>query len=325
MQRRTALFLLAAAVQALGAAPAAQAADYPAKPIHIVVPYPPGGSADLIGRMVGERLAQSLGQPVVVDNKAGASGSIGSDAVARAAPDGYTLLVAISDTHAINPAVMPRLPYDPQKDFAPVALMATQPMLLAVGRNMPARTLGELVELARQKPGSLTYASNGKGGLQHLAMELFSRAAKTKLLHVPYKGAGPALSDVIGGQVDALFISLQGAGSNVAAGNLRPLAVAAERRLAALPGVPTLAEAGYPGLAITQWYGLMAPAGTPADIVARLNREVNAVLASHEVAEKLKAAGTEPAGGSPEQFRGFLAGEARRWAEVAASVGARLE
>ena len=150
MQRRTALFLLAAAVQALGAAPVAQAADYPAKPIHIVVPYPPGGSADLIGRMVGERLAQSLGQPVVVDNKAGASGSIGSDAVARAAPDGYTLLVAISDTHAINPAVMPRLPSDPQTDFAPVALMATQPMLLAVGRNMPARTLGEFVDLARQ-------------------------------------------------------------------------------------------------------------------------------------------------------------------------------
>lgn len=324
MLRRTALLLLASGL--LSAAGAAETASYPSRPIHIVVPYPPGGSADLVGRMVAQKLAQSMGQPVVIDNKAGASGSIGSDFVSRAMPDGYTLLVAISDTHAINPAVMSNLPYDPQKDFVPVSLMATQPMVLAVGRSMPARTLGEFVALAKQKPRGVSYASNGKGGLQHLAMELFSRSAGIETLHVPYKGAAPAIADVIGGQVNALFISLQGAGSNIgSSGNLRPLAIASQKRLAVAADVPTFAEAGYPQFTVTQWYGLMAPKGTPAAIVDRLNREVKAALAAPDVSDKLKAAGTEPAGGSPEQFSIFLASEIKKWADVAQSVGARLE
>lgn len=324
MLRRTALLLLASGL--LSAAGAAETASYPSRPIHIVVPYPPGGSADLVGRMVAQKLAQSMGQPVVIDNKAGASGSIGSDFVSRAMPDGYTLLVAISDTHAINPAVMSNLPYDPQKDFVPVSLMATQPMVLAVGRSMPARTLGEFVALAKQKPRGVSYASNGKGGLQHLAMELFSRSAGIETLHVPYKGAAPAIADVIGGQVNALFISLQGAGSNIgSSGNLRPLAIASQKRLAVAADVPTFAEAGYPQFTVTQWYGLMAPKGTPAAIVDRLNREVKAALAAPDVSDKLKAAGTEPVGGSPEQFSIFLASEIKKWADVAQSVGARLE
>lgn len=324
MLRKTAILLLASGL--LSAAGAAEtASDYPTRPIKIVVPYPPGGSADLVGRMVAEKLSRSMNQPVVVDNKGGASGSIGSDFVSRSVPDGYTLLVAISDTHAINPAVMSNLPYDPQKDFVPVSLMATQPMVLAVGRSMPARTLGEFVALAKQKPRGVSYASNGKGGLQHLAMELFSRSAGIETLHVPYKGAAPALADVIGGQVDALFISLQGAGGNIGSGNLRPLALASSQRLAVAVDVPTFAEAGYPQFTVTQWYGLMAPKGTPAAIVDRLNREVKAALATPDVSDKLKAVGTEPAGGSPEQFRSFLASEIRQWADVAKSVGVRLE
>lgn len=321
MPRRSAL-LLASALLCTGAL--AQA-DFPSRPIKLVVPYPPGGSADLIGRMVAEKMTQSLGQPVVVDNKGGASGSIGSDFVSRAAPDGYTVGVAISDTHAINPAVMPQLPYDPQKDFVPVSLMATQPFVLAVGRRTTARTVAEFVAAAKQKPGTLTYASNGKGGLQHLAMELFGRAAGMEMLHVPYKGAGPALADVIGGQVDSLFISLQGAGSNFASGNLRSLAISAPHRLAVAPDLPTFAEAGFPNVTITQWYALMAPKGTPPQIVDKLNQHVKAALASPDVADKLKSAGTEPVGSSPEQMRTFLAAEVRKWGEVAKAVGVKLE
>ncbi|WP_297728728.1 tripartite tricarboxylate transporter substrate binding protein [Limnohabitans sp. Rim8] len=322
MLRRAAL-LMAGAL--LGVGVIAQPADFPNRPLRLVVPYPPGGSADLVGRMVAEKMSQSLKQSVVVDNKGGASGAIGSDFVSRAAPDGYTLLVAISDTHAINPAVMPQLPYDPQKDFVPVALMATQPMVLAVGRNMPARSLSEFVAIAKQKPRNITYASNGKGGLQHLAMELFSLSAGIETLHVPYKGAAPALSDVIGGQVDALFISLQGAGGNIGSGNLRPLAMASDKRLGVAPEVPTFTESGFAQFTVTQWYGLMAPKGTPAPLVDLLNRHARAALASPDIADKLKSVGTEPAAGSPEQFRAFLAGEIKQWAGVAKSVGVRLE
>lgn len=320
MLRRSALLL--AALLCTGAL--AQS-DFPNRPIKLVVPYPPGGSADLIGRMVAEKMTQSLGQPVVVDNKGGASGAIGSDFVSRSAPDGYTVLIAISDTHAINPAVMAQLPYDPQKDFVPVSLLATQPFVLAVGRKTTAKTLAEFVAAAKQKPGTTTYASNGKGGLQHLAMELFGRAAGIDMLHVPYKGAAPALADVIGGQVDSLFISMQGAGSNFGSGNLRPLAIAATRRLAVAPDVPTFAEAGFPNVAITQWYAMMAPKGTPAGIVDVLNRHVKAALASPDVSEKLKAAGTEPVGSSPDQMRTFLSGEVRKWGDVAKAVGVKLE
>ena len=321
MQRRTAL-LWAAGM----AATAALAEErFPARPIKLVVPYPPGGSADLVGRMVADKMSHSLGQTVIVDNKGGASGAIGSEYVARAAPDGYTLLVAISDTHAINPAVMPHLPYDPQKDFVAVSLMATQPMALMVGRHFEGRTLAEFVAAARRKPRSITYASNGKGGLQHLAMELFSRQAGIELLHVPYKGSAPALSDVIAGQVDCLFISLQGAGGNVGSGNLRPLAISAPARLAVAPDVPTFAESGFPGVNVTQWYAMMAPRGTPAAIVDLLSQHAKAALASPDVASRLKAAGTEPVGSSPEQFKNFLAGDIRKWSGVAKAVGVRLE
>jgi tripartite-type tricarboxylate transporter receptor subunit TctC len=320
------LFFLASLLLAMAASAAGpDGAGYPNRAIRLVVPYPPGGSADLVARMVADRLGKSLGQAVVVDNKGGGSGSIGSEFVSRAPADGYTLLVAISDTHAINPAVMANLPYDPQKDFAPVSLLATQPMILTVGRHMQARSLADFVAEAKKRPGALTYASNGKGGLQHLAMELFSRQAGIKALHVPYKGSGPALSDVIGGQVDALFISLQGAGGNIASGNLRALAVASAQRLSSAPNVPTFAESGYPDAMVTQWYGVMAPAGTPPAIVERLNHEIRAALDTPEISGKLKAVGTEPAGDTPAEFAAFLSKEIKQWADVAKSVGARLE
>ncbi len=306
-------------------ATSAIAADpYPNKVIKIVVPYPPGGSADLIGRMVAEKLAKTIGQPVIVENKGGATGAIGSEFVARAEPDGYTLLVAIADTHAINPAVVPKLPYDPVKDFTPVSLMAIQPFVLAAGPKTPAPTLAAFVAAAKEKPGAITYASNGTGGLQHLAMELFSSAAGITALHVPYKGAGPALQDVLGGQVDAIFISIQGAGGNLKGGKLRPLAITSPKRLGVAADIPTFAESGYPQFVVSQWYGLLAPKGTPADIVDKLNREVKAALET-DVADKLKAAGTEPVGSTPAEFQSFLAREIAQWASVAKANNIRVE
>ncbi|MBK7474150.1 MAG: tripartite tricarboxylate transporter substrate binding protein [Betaproteobacteria bacterium] len=301
LSRKLVALLSCGAVAFAALTPMAPAADFPTKPIRIVVPYPPGGSADLIGRMVAEKMSKSIGQPVIVENKGGATGAIGSEFVARAEPDGYTVLVAIADTHAINPAVVARLPYDPLKDFVPISLMATQPFVLALGPGLQAKNVAEFVAAAKEKPGAITYASNGTGGLQHLAMELFSSAAGIKTLHVPYKGAGPALTDVMGGQVNAIFISLQGGGSNLKTEKLRPLAITAATRLAVAPEIPTFVESGYPKFQMSQWYGLLAPKGTPADIVEKLNQHVRAALSAADVADS-KAAGTEPVGSSPEQF-----------------------
>jgi len=323
---RTLLAILSCGAASLATfAPTISAADFPAKVIRIVVPYPPGGSADLIGRMVAEKMSKSIGQPVIVENKGGATGAIGSEFVARADPDGYTLLVAIADTHAINPAVVPKLPYDPLKDFVPISLMATQPFVLAVGPAMQMKDIGEFVARAKEKPGAITYASNGTGGLQHLAMELFSAAAGIRTLHVPYKGAGPALTDVMGGQVNAIFISLQGGGSNLKTEKLRPLAITSANRLAVAPEIPTFVESGYPKFQMSQWYGILAPKGTPADVVDKLNQHVKAALTAVDVSEKLKAAGTEPVGSTPEQFLVFLTGEIAQWAAVAKANNIRLE
>lgn len=323
--RRTFLLLLCSVGILTAFAVAVSAADYPTRVIRIVVPYPPGGSADLIGRMVAEKMSKSIGQPVIVENKGGATGAIGSEFVARADPDGYTLLVAIADTHAINPAVVPKLSYDPLKDFVPISLMATQPFVLAVGPSMQTKNIAEFVAIAKARPGAVTYASNGTGGLQHLAMELFSSAAGITTLHVPYKGAGPALTDVMGGQVNAIFISLQGGGSNLKTEKLRPLAITSANRLAVAPDIATFVESGYPKFQMSQWYGLLAPKGTPADIVDKLNQHVKLALTAPDVADKLKAAGTEPVGSTPEQFLTFLTNEIAQWASVAKANNIRLE
>lgn len=325
MLRKTLLYLLCGALASATISSVAAANDYPAKPIHIIVPYPPGGSADLIGRMVADKLSKSVGQPVVVENKGGASGTIGSEYVARSAADGYTLLVAISDTHAINPAVYARLAYDPQKDFVPISLLATQPFVLAVGPSVQARSLSDFIRSAQERQGKISYASNGLGGLQHLAMELMSTVANVRLLHVPYKGAAPALSDVMGGHVDALFISLQGAGGNLNSGKLRPLAITSPSRLAVAPDIPTFAESGYGTFRVSQWYGLLAPRGTPPAIIGKLNEHVRAAITAPDVAQKLTSTGTEPVGSSPDEFAAFLSREIAQWATTARASNLKLD
>lgn len=325
MLKRSLKSLLLAAASAMAVATAGVAQTYPDRAVRIVVPYPPGGSADLVGRMVADKLAKSLGQPVVVENKGGASGTIGSETVGRAEPDGYTLLVAISDTHALAPAVSSNVPYDPVKDFAPISLLAVQPFVLAAGPKLKGTTLADFTKAAKDRPGKLTYASNGAGGMQHLAMELFNAAAGTKTLHIPYKGAGPALSDVMGGHVDAIFISLQAGAGNLKSGKLRPIAITSSERLAVAPEIPTFAESGFPAFKAQQWYGLLAPSKTPPEIIARLNREVAEAMRAPDVAEKLRAAGTEPIGGTSAEFETFLAKEIATWAQVAKANNIRLD
>ena len=317
--------LLLAVATWTAAATAGAAQTYPDRAVRIVVPYPPGGSADLIGRMVADKLAKSLGQPVVVENKGGASGAIGSETVARAEPDGYTLLIGISDTHALAPAVSSNVPYHPVKDFAPISLLAVQPFVLAVGPKLKATTLADFTKAAKERPGKVTYASNGAGGLQHLAMELFNGAAGTKTLHVPYKGAGPALSDVMGGHVDAIFISLQAGAGNLKSGKLHPIAITSGERLAVAPEIPTFAESGFPAFKAQQWYGLFAPSRTPPEIVARLSKDAAEAMRAPDVAEKLRSAGTEPIGSTSAEFETFLAGEIATWAQVAKANNIKLD
>jgi tripartite-type tricarboxylate transporter receptor subunit TctC len=308
----------------LTAAPAA-AETYPSRPITIVVPYPPGGSADLIGRMVAEKLSRSIGQTAIVENRGGASGGIGSEMVARAQPDGYTVLIAIADTHAINPAINSRLNYDPKKDFVPISLLAVQPFALAVGPSMQAASLADFIKAAKAQPGKLTYASNGAGGLQHLAMEMLSPVAGISLLHIPYKGAAPALTDVMGGHVDAIFISLQGAGSNFKSGKLRPIVITSANRLDVAPEIPTFTEAGYAAFQVQQWYGLLAPRGTPPEIIAKLNEHAAAAIKAPDVSEKLKSAGTEPRGTTPQEFTTFLDREIAQWANVVKTNNIKID
>jgi tripartite-type tricarboxylate transporter receptor subunit TctC len=324
MRIRHALIFAGLACAALAASPAF-AETFPSKPITVVVPYPPGGSADLIGRMVAERFSRTIGQTAIVENRGGGSGGIGSEMVARARPDGYTVLIGIADTHAINPAVNASPNYDPKKDFTPISLLAVQPFALAVGPTVQATSLAEFIKAAKEKPGKLTYASNGAGGLQHLAMELLSPTAGISVLHVPYKGAAPALSDVMGGHVDAIFISLQGAGSNFKSGKLRPLAITSASRLDVAPEIQTFTEAGYPAFQVQQWYGLLAPRGMPAEIVAKLNEHAVAAMRAPDVSEKLKSSGTEPRGSTPAEFAAFLDREIAQWAAVAKANNIRIE
>jgi len=326
LSRRALWPLLGGAVaSALTVSPAEAAGDFPSKPIRLIVPYPPGGSADLIARLVAEQLSGSTGQSVIVENKGGASGSIGSEYAAHARPDGYTILMATSDTLAINPAVFARLPYDPQKDFAPVSLLAVQPFVLAVGPSVTAKDLAAFVQAAKDKPGKVSFASNGAGGVQHLAMELLASSAGFKALHVPYNGAGPAMSDVMGSHVDAIFISLQGAGGSIKAGQLRALAISSPTRLAIAPDIPTFAELGYPVFQVQQWYALVAPRSTPPAVLGTLNRLVAAGMRVPALADKLNAVGTEPVGGTQAALQTFIAHDAAQWAVVAKANNIKIE
>jgi tripartite-type tricarboxylate transporter receptor subunit TctC len=319
-QRRRWRALLAAMLLALMAA-GAQAQGYPARPIRLIVPFPPGGSTDILGRALGQKLAEAWGQQVIVDNRPGAGGSIGAEAAARAAPDGYTLLMAHIGTLAVNPALYPKLGYDPAQDFAPVSMVAIVPNVLVVHPSVPAKTVTELIEYARRNPGKLNYSSGGNGSAAHLAMEYFKLQTKTDMVHVPYKGTGPALTDLIAGQVSLTMTGAPVVMPQVQAGKLRALGVSSPKRLDAFPDVPTIAESGVPGFDATQWYGVVAPAGTPREIVARLNAEINRVMQSKELKERLLAEGAIAAPDTPEAFAAFIGDEMRRWGAVVKATG----
>jgi len=314
--------LIAAALFVIGGAAFAQA-DYPNRPIRFVVTVPPGGAADFIARLVGGKLADSLGQPVVVENKAGASGTIAADAVAKAPADGYTLLQNSITTHGIGPHLFDKLPYDPVKDFAPVSGLALLPLIMSVNAEVPAKDVKELIAYA--KTHSVNFASSGNGGAPHMAGELFKSVTGAPIVHVPYKGSGPAVSDLVGGRVQIMFDAAPSLIAHVRSGKLRVLGAASAERNRLLPDVPTFAELGYPQVNVSLWYGLLAPAGTPRPVIEKLNHSVNDVLNSKEVVERLQAQGAEPMRGSPDAFASFMREERAKWAPVVKAANVKAE
>ena len=318
--------ILRAALIAIGALLAANALaqGYPAKPVKVVVPYPPGGPTDIVARLVSQKLAEQTGQQFVVENRAGAGGNIGAEAVARAPADGYTLLVATT-AHAINPSLFKSLGYDLQKDFAPVSQLTGGPLVIVVNPSLPAKNVRELIALARSKPGGLNLASSGNGQSTHLSAELFSSMAGIKMNHVPYKGSAPALTDVIAGQADLMFDTMLSAMPQAKTGKLRALAVTSAARSPAAPDLPTVAESGLPGYEAIAWNGLLAPAGTPKDVVAKLNAELKRTLDLPEVKERFAAQGFGAAWGPPEKFAAFLQSELAKWAKVVKVSGATVD
>ena len=313
-------FLALACLQPLSALAQGGPPGYPVKPIRLVVGQAPGGATDVIARLVAPRFGEHLGQSVVVENRTGAAGSIGAAFVAKSPPDGYNLLV-ISSSYAINPGLYKDLPFDPVRDLAPVTLIAEAPFLLVVHPSMPAQSVKALIALAKAKPGALNFASGGSGSSGQLAGELFKYLAGVDMVHVPYKGAGPALVDVIAGQVHMTFASVLSSLPHVKSGRLRPLGVTSAQRSVAIPQLPTLAEAGVKGYRTTTWYGLLAPANTPAPIVSRLSGEMRKLLESGDVKNRILADGAEPVGGTPNQFQEHLASEMARAREIIQRAG----
>jgi tripartite-type tricarboxylate transporter receptor subunit TctC len=300
------------------------AADYPTRPIRLIVPFVPGGGADIVGRVLAQKLTESWSVPVVIDNRPGAAGNLGTALVANAAPDGYTLLMGNVGPLAINPTLYKRLPYDPLKDFAPVSLLVGYPNVL-VTHPSGAHSVKELVALAKSQPRRLTFASSGTGSSTHLAAELLKSMAQIELLHVPYKGGGQAVVDVMSGQVDIYFSSLPGALPHIKSGKLRALGVTSANRSSAARDIPTIAESGFPGYEATNWLGLLAPARTPAPIISRLNTEVRRVFQQPDVEQHLIAQGGEPATGSPDAFTRYIKSEITKWARVVKSSGTQAE
>jgi len=304
---------------------AANAQTYPAKPIRLIVPFPPGGGTDIAARTIANKLSDSVKWTFVVENKPGAGGNLGVEQAVKSPADGYTLVIGQTSNLAINPTLYVKLPYDPLKDLSPVALIVSAPVVLVVALNSRYASLGDLRAAAKADPGAVTFASPGNGTVSHLSGELLQRAAGVKLTHVPYKGASQALTDTLGGQVQSFMSSVPSALSQIKGGRLRAIAVTSAKRAPELPEVPTIAESGYKGFEASTWYGLLAPAGTPAAVVARLNAEVNRALGTPEVRQRLAAEGGEVLGGSPEQFASFLRAEHAKWGRVVKESGARAE
>jgi tripartite-type tricarboxylate transporter receptor subunit TctC len=314
--------LLAALVTCAASQAAAQA--WPTKPVRMIVPFPAGGSADTLSRLLGPHLTERLGQPFIVDNRPGAGGNIGTDLAAKAAADGYTFLMGVSSI-AIAPSLYAKLPWDPVKDFAPVALIASTPNILVVHPAVPANSVAELIALAKAKPGQLNYASGGNGATNHLAGELFKRMTDTDIVHVPYRGNPLAVLDVLSGQVAMMFDFMITSLPHVKAGKLRPLAVTGTKRSHQVPELPTVAEAGVPGYEASTWFAVMAPAGTPVDIVMKLNAALNAVLRLPDVKQRLDTLGAEPLGGTPDDVAALIRADLVKWTEVIKAANIRLE
>jgi tripartite-type tricarboxylate transporter receptor subunit TctC len=324
MKPRLGILGLVAAIAIISPAPAL-AQDYPSRPVTLVVPVPPGGAADFIGRTIGAKLADALGQPVVIANRGGAGGTIATAGVAKAEADGYTLLLASITTHGIGPHLYSNLPYDPAKDFAPVIFLANFPLIMTVNADLPARSVADVIALAKTRPGGLAFASSGNGGAPHLAGELLKSLTGADLLHVPYRGSGPAVIDVVAGRVAIMFDGVPSLLPFILADKLRPLAAASLTRNPILPQLPTFAELGYGGMDISLWFGIVVPAATPRTIIGRLNAELAKIVAMPDIRKSFTDQGAEMGGGTPERFGTFMRAESARWLAVVRQAGIKPE
>lgn len=326
MKRRSLIHsaVAVAAVSALGLPVLAQD-KWPSKPIAYIVPFPAGGTTDILGRLIGQKLGPVLGTTIVIDNKGGAGGGIGSEVASRAPADGYTLLGGTVSSHAINVSLYPKLGYDPVKSFSPVVLIGSNPVVLVVGANSPYKTLQDVLAAAKAKPKTISSASAGSGTSQHLSLELLGFKSGTQFIHVPYKGSGPAIQDVIGGQVDMMFDTTVVAGPHIQSGKVRALAVTSAKRLESMPNVPTVAESGVPGFEVTSWQGIFVPAGTPKPIIDKLHDEILKIIAQPEMQERLKGLGMQPTPLTTDQVTAFQKAEVEKWAQVIKAANIKLD
>jgi tripartite-type tricarboxylate transporter receptor subunit TctC len=324
MHAGAAAFIRIAVLAALGVT-SALAQTYPAKPLRILIAQAPGSATDVISRVVGHRLSEGLGQPVVIEARPGAGGVVGTEAAARSAPDGYTLFMGNNSTHGSNPAVYAKLPYDAVNDFAPIAFVASVPYVLVVDPALPVNSVQELIAHAKSRPGKMNYASAGNGSTHHFCGELLKSMSGIDMLHIPYKGSPPAIAGLLGGEVSLMFANLTDIGSQIRGGKVKALAVTTPKRASLLPELPTLSEGALPGFEITSWFGLLAPAGTPASIVTRLNAETNKVLARADVRDTLGAQGLEVASGTPEQFGAHIKSEIAKFTKIGKAAGIKAE
>jgi tripartite-type tricarboxylate transporter receptor subunit TctC len=314
-----------AVLSAMAVAGAASAQEYPVRPMRLVVPFTPGGSTDILARLIAQKLTEAWGQQMIIDNRPGAGGNVGVELVARSAPDGYTLVMGHIGTFGVNPSLYTKLPYDPIRDFQPITQVAMVPNILVVNPSLPVKSVKDLIALAQAKPGALNHGSAGNGSGGHLVSEYFKLSAKVDIVHIPYRGTAPAMTDVMAGQTSMMFSGVPAALTQVKAGKLRGLAVATAKRLTLLPEYPTVAESGLPGFEATQWFGLLAPARTPKPVIAKLHDGVVEVLAKPEARERLAAEASEGVGSTPEQFGALIQAEIKRWAPVIKATGLKAE
>jgi tripartite-type tricarboxylate transporter receptor subunit TctC len=324
MNAKKLFIVFLALVSVLTCANAQAQSTYPTKPIKFIVPYPAGGPLDTVARLTGQKLSERLGQPVIVENKPGAGGNLGAEAVAKSTPDGYTILMGAVATHAINPTLYKKMPYDAQRDFQPVTLLVSTPNVLVVNPSVKANTVKEFIALAKAEPNKMNFGSGSSGSAGHLAGELFKSVAAVEITHVPYKGGAPAMTDLLAGQIELMFDNLANSMPNIKSGKLRALAVTTAKRSSFAPDLPTVAESGLPGFDISTWFGILVPAGTPKEIVSKLNEEFNRAIRSADIKEKLDAMGADAVGTTPEAFAAYIKTEAAKYAEVIKKSGAQV-